>query len=249
MDQTPPCLRRAIHYIYYMDMKAILLFLLGVLVLISGGVWYLLQPKSLGISYTPSDLASIYKKVNVIFESLPAETPVGKSLVLIGAHPVDTMFTSSELTAGADNRSSQYAYFPFRHVQIRVNPDGSVEGSATVNYSDAVRYLVALGVSSEDIAEGAKKFNIPNANLPIYLKVKGSITGNTSSITVQQAQIARISIPENLVTQYAPALNGLIDSIIRSRQPSYNIQKLNVENGSVHFVGNAPDKEQAVKSL
>lgn len=230
-------------------MKTILIFLLGIVVLIGGGVWYLLQPKSLGISYTPADLASIYKKVNVIFEPLPAGTPVGKSLVLIGAHPVDTMFTSSELTAGADNRSSQYAYFPFRNVQIRVNSDGSVEGSATVNYSDAVRYLVALGVSSEDIAEGAKKFNIPNASLPVYLKVSGSVANNISSITVQQAQIARISVPQDLVNQYGPALNGLVESIIRVRQPSYNIQKLDVENGSVHFVGSSPDKEQAVKSF
>ncbi len=51
------------------------------------------------------------------------------------------------------------------------------------------------------------------------------------------------------MTQYGPALNGLIDSIIRSRQPSYNIQKLDVENGMVRFVGSAPDKEQAVKKL
>lgn len=219
------------------------------MVLIGAGAWYLFQPKNLGVTYASADLESIYKKVHVVFEALPAGTPVGKSLVLIGSHPVDATFTSSELTAGADNRSSQYAYFPFRHVQIRVNTDGSVEGSATVNYADAVRYLVALGVSSDDIAEGAKKFNIPNANLPVYLKVSGSVINNKSNITVQQAQIARIPIPESLITQYTPALNGLIDSIVRSRQPSYTIQKLDVENGSVHFVGSAPDKEQAVKSL
>lgn len=230
-------------------MKAILLFLLGIVVLIGGGVWFLLQPKSLGISYTPADLSSMYKKVGVSFEPLPAGSPSNKSLIVSGSHLVDQTFTSSELTAAVDNRHREYAYFPFRNVQIRVNADGSVEGSATVNYSDAVRYLVALGVSSEDIAEGAKKFNIPNANLPVYLKVAGSITGNTSRITVQQAQIARISIPQDLVTQYGPALNGLIDSIIKARQPSINIQKLNVENGTVHFVGSAPDKEQAMKNL
>lgn len=230
-------------------MKAILLFLLGIVVLVGGGVWYLLQPKSLGVSYTPADLASIYKKVGVTFEPLPAGTPANKSLMVFGSHPVNQTFTSSELTAAIDNRSSQYAYFPFRHVQIRVNPDGSVEGSATVNYSDAVRYLVALGVSSEDIAEGAKKFNIPNASLPVYLKVSGSVANNISSITVQQAQIARISIPQDLVNQYGPALNGLIDSIIKARQPSVNIQKLDVEGGKVHFVGSSPDKEQAVKNL
>ena len=230
-------------------MKKFLLFLFGVVVLIGGGVWYMLQPRSLGVAYTPADLVSIYKKVNVAFESLPAGTPPGKSLVLVGAHSVDATFTSAELTAGADNRFREYAYFPFRSVQIKVNPDGSVEGSATVNYSDAVRYLVALGVPAQDIAEGAKKLNIPNVSLPVYLKVSGSVAHNKSSIVVEQAQIARISVPQDLVNQYGPALNGLVESIIRTRQPSYNIQKLDVENGSVHFVGNAPDKEQAVKSF
>ena len=140
-----------------MYMKAILLFLLTIVVLIGGGVWYLLQPKSLGVSYTPADLASIYKKVGVTFEQLPAGSPSGKSLIVSGSHPVNQTFSSEELSAAADNRSREYAYFPFRRVQIRVNADGSVEGSATVNYSDVVRYLVALGVSSSDIAEGAKK--------------------------------------------------------------------------------------------
>lgn len=230
-------------------MKKILLFFLGILVLIGSGIFYLLQPISLGISYTPADLASIYKKLNVSFEPLPAGTPANISLIVSGSHPVDQTFSSKELTAAADNRSRQYAYFPFRHVQIKVNADESVEGSAMVNYSDAVRYLIALGVSSEDIAKGTKKFNIPNASLPVYLKVSGSIANNKSGITVHQAQIARISIPNNLVNEYAPALNEFVDSIIRTRQPSYNIQKLNVENGNVHFVGAAPDKEQAVKNL
>lgn len=186
-------------------------------------------------------LSQSISKVNVTFEPLPAGAPAGKSLIVSGSHPVDQTFSSEELTAAADNRSSQYAYFPFRHVQIKVGADGSVEGSAVVNYSDAVRYLAALGVSSQDIAEGAKKFNIPNASLPVYLKVSGSIANNKSSITVHQAQIARINIPENLINEYAPAPNGLIDSIIKTRQPSYNIQKLGVENGNIHFVGTAPD--------
>lgn len=230
-------------------MKKILFVLLGIIVLVGAGIFYLLQPKNLGISYAATDLASSYKKVGVAFEPLPAGSPPGKSLIVSGSHPVDQTFSSEELSAAADNRSREYAYFPFRHLQIRVNADNSVEGSAIVSYADAVRYLVALGVSPEDIAEGAKKFNIPNASLPVYLKVSGSVANNKSSISVHQAQIAHINIPQNLVNNYAPALNGLIDSVIKSRQPSYNIQTLTVAGGTVHFVGTAPDKEQAVKSL
>lgn len=50
--QTPELASKR-HYIYYVYMKAILLFLLGVIVFVGGGVWYMLQPKSLGISWEP----------------------------------------------------------------------------------------------------------------------------------------------------------------------------------------------------
>lgn len=230
-------------------MKGCLIVILSIIALIAGGVWYLLQPKVLVAGYTQADLDSIYKKVDVTFEPLPSNAPAGKTLIVSGSHKVDQLFSSAELTAAADNRYKNYAYFPFRNVQIRVNTDGSVEGSATIKYQDAVRYLMALGVSSQDIAEGAAKFNVPNTNLPVYLKVSGGVTNNTSAISIQSVSLARIPIPENLVNKYSPAFNGFINSVIKQRQPSYNIEKLTVENGNVHFVGNAPDREQAVKVL
>lgn len=229
-------------------MKKVLLVLLVLILLAGGGVWYVLQPKTLGVRYTNEHLDAAYEKLDVAFEALSA-TSSGKTLVLSGSHRVDQTFSSEELTAMADNRQSQYAYFPFQNVQIRVNADGSVEGSAKVAFADAVRYLTALGVSSQDVTEGAKKLNIPNATLPVYLKVTGSITNNKSTIRVASARIAQISVPDNLVQEYTPAFNAFLESVIKSRQPSYNIQKLTVENGKVHFTGTAPDKEQAVKSL
>jgi len=85
-SQVSPCL-----------LKKILLFLLGIIVLIGGGVWYLLQPKNLGISYTPADLASIYKKVGVSFEPLPDGTPPGKSLIVSGSIPSTRYFQAPSL--------------------------------------------------------------------------------------------------------------------------------------------------------
>ena len=198
-------------------MKKLLIILIIILVLIWGGIFYLLQPKSLGISYTPEDLTSFKNKINVTYEPLPTDTPLGRTLIVSGNHPVDKSFNSQELTAAVDNRHRIYSYFPFRKVQIRINSDGSVEGSATVNYEDAVNYLLSLGVSSADISEGTNKFKIPNTNLPVYLKVSGSVINNKSQIDIQQAQIANISVPKNLIDEYGPGLNGLIESIIKDR--------------------------------
>lgn len=229
-------------------MKGCFTVLLFLIVLIIVGVWYVFRPAVLGVRYTAEDLEAANQKLGVTQEALPAGV-TGKTIIVTGSHPVDKTFTSSELTALADNRYKTYAYFPFRNVQIRVNSDGSVEGSATVGFQDAVRYLVALGVSEQDVIEGAKKLNVPNATLPVYLKVSGSVTNDTSSITVQSAKIANIPVPEVYVNQYGPALNPLVDSVITSRKPSYHIEKLEVVGGKVYFKGTSPDKEQAVRDL
>lgn len=223
----------------------VILFLVALLII---GVWYVFRPVALGVRYTTEDLKAAQQKLGITREALPA--PVnGKTLIVSGSHSVDKMFTSSELTALADNRYKDYAYFPFRNVQIRVNSDGTVEGSATVGFSDAVRYLVALGVSQKDIEEAAKKFKIPNATMPVYLKASGSITNNISSIIVTDAKIANIPVPKNLIDTYAPAMNPLVESVIKARQPSYRVDTLEVLDGAVHFKGTSPDKEQAVRDL
>ena len=230
-------------------MKKFLLVLILFAALLAAAGWYLLKPKALGISYTQKDLDSIKQKVTVTFAPLPADAPATKTIIVSGAHPVDQTFTSAELTAAVDNRHNDYAYFPFRNVQIRVNPDGSVEGSGTINYQDAVNYLLTLGVSQKDITEGAAKFKIPNANLPVYLKASGAIINNDSQINFVTASIANINVPENLIKEFQPAVNGLIESVIKSRQPSYHIEKLEVVNGQIHFAGTAPDLEMAAKSV
>ncbi len=230
-------------------MKFLLSLILIIAALAAGAFFFLRQPKDLGITYTQADLKSIYGKLNVVFEPLPSNAGTEKTLIVSGAHPVDTTFSSQELTAGADNRRKNYIYFPFRSVQIRVNPDGSVEGSATVNYHDAVNYLVALGVSYQDVVKAAAKFKVPDVNLPVYLKATGAVTNNLSKITIQSATIANIPVPQGLVNQYGPGVNDLVESVIKDRQPSYNIEKLEIVDGKVHFKGTAPDKEQAARSL
>lgn len=230
-------------------LKALLILLIIVVALLVGAFFYLKRPTGLGVSYTTADLEAANQKIAVTYEALPIDDSLGKTLIVSGAHPVDQTFTSQEITALADNRRTVYPYFPFQNVQIRVNADGTVEGSATVNYTNAVSYLKALGVAPEDISEAAQKFNIPNADLPVYLKVKGNIVNNESNITVQTAKIANIPIPQNFVDQYAPYLNDLIESLIDQRQPSYNIETLEVQSGKIHFKGTAPDVEKAVKNL
>lgn len=229
-------------------MKGCLGVLLVIIVLLISAVWYVFRPITLGVTYTEADISSAKQKLGIIQEPLPTGS-TGKTIIVSGAHPVDKTFSSQELTALADTRYKTYAYFPFRNVQIRIHTDGSVEGKATIGFQDAVRYLLTLGVAQKDIEEGVKKFSIPNTTLPVYLKVSGSITHNQSAISVENATIAKIPIPVSYIQQYTPALNDLVENVIEDRNPSYNIEKLEVVDGAIHFKGTSPDREQAVISL
>lgn len=229
-------------------------FLLGLLVLVvalsAGAFFYLSRPKDLGVTYADSDLKSIYGKIKVKYEPIPKEMAAqGKTIIVSGSHPVDATFTQEELTAIVDNRHKNYAPFPFRKVQIRVNNDGTVEGAATVNYKDAVNYLVAMGVAYGDIVKAAEKFKVPPVDLPVYLKAEGAIANNESNISIMSATIANIPVPGGLVDQYGPAVNDLVEMVIKERQSSYNIENLSVKDGKVTFKGTSPDIEMAVKSL
>ena len=89
------------------------------------------------------------------------------------------------------------------------------------------------------------KFKILKGELPVYLKVSGEVVNNTSNIVVKSAEIAKIPIPQSLVSQYGPSLNNLVEDIVSQRKPHYDIKSLKVEDGKVHFVGSSPDEEWA----
>lgn len=203
------------------------------------------KPKDLGIKYNDQTKKSAVSKLDVVFEQLP-KSSTNKSLELTGSHAVDQVFSSEELTALADTRQSQYKYFPFKQVQIRVNSDGSVEGSAILEFNTALSYLQTMGVSIEQVNTAVDKLKIIRGNLPVYLKGFGEVINNESRITIQSAQIARINVPQGYINTYGPAVNTLVDKVISSRRPNYDVQSLKVENGKIHFVGSSPDKEYAI---
>src|SRR3989344_934809 len=119
-------------------MKKLLLGLIFSAAIFAAAGWYLLKPKNLGANYSQKDLQQFTQKSGVTTSALPANAPAGKTIIFSGSHPVDQSFSGPELTAALNNRHNDYAYFPFRNVQIRINSDGSVEGSGTINYQDAV---------------------------------------------------------------------------------------------------------------
>src|SRR3989344_9055894 len=203
------------------------------------------KPKNLGIKYTLEDKKTAVEKLGIKYDQLSAKETAEKGLVLKGSHPVDKSLTSQELTALADTRQKQFALFPFKKVQIRVNPDGTVEGSGILEFNTALNFLQTLEVPLGEVNKAIDKFKILRGELPVYLKVSGEVVNNISNLAVKSAEIARIPIPQALVSQYGPSLNSLVEDIVSQRKPHYDIKSLKVEEGKIHFVGSSPDEECA----
>ena len=202
------------------------------------------KPKDLGIKYSDSDKTTAVEKLQVKFSQLSPNAKE-KGLVLKGFHPVDKTFSSQELTALADTRQKQFGLFPFKNAQIKINKDGTAEGSAVLEFNTAVDFLQDLGVSLKQINQAVDKFKILKGEIPVYLKVSGDVSNNVSNIAVKSVEISKIRVPQPLVNLYGPNLNNLVEDVIAKRKPHYGIKSLKIEDGKVHFNGTSPDEEFA----
>ena len=54
-------------------------------------------------------------------------------------------------------------------------------------------------------------------SLAVYLKVSGNIENNVSNIKVTDAKIANIPVGQDLINEYGPGLNELVESVIQNR--------------------------------
>lgn len=224
--------------------KIILILLLLVLLVLGYFIFIARRPKDLGIRYTDQDRQSAATKIAVVYQTLPADTPPDKSLVVVGKQNIDATFNQAELTALVDNRN--YKHFPFTNVQIRVNPDNTIDSSAIMSFATGVDYLKTLGISEQDINAAADWLKLPRTTLPVYFNFSGNITDNDLSLNIHQAALAHIPIPSALVDMYAPALEALVEEIVSQRSSSYDIKSLTVENNQVHYVGTSPVTERYV---
>lgn len=224
----------------------LLIFILGYLGFIPflSAVFGTNKPKDLGIKYSDSDKTAAVEKLQVKYSQLSPNAKE-KGLILKGFHPVDKTFSSQELTALADTRQKQFGLFPFKNVQIKINKDGTVEGSAVLEFNTAVDFLQDLGVSLKQINQAVEKFRILKGEIPVYLKVSGDVSNNVSNIAVKSVEISKIRVPQPLVNLYGQNLNNLVEDILAKRKPHYDIKSLKIEDGQVHFAGTSPDEEWA----
>ena len=230
-------------------MKKFLLFIFILFVLL--GVGYLtlrgkmpilsdmvLKQVDLGIDESPDVIYGFYDEIQFV-DNLKGDTPKSGELVFEGGIDLDHTFTQSEINSWFSAWEESWTGIPFENLQVRLNPDGTVEASSLITIPEAESIGRTLGYTDEQI-EKAKSYleYIPDP-LPLYAMGTASITEDDVMIDIDSFKVANFNVPSSL----ASAIGGVIEDVIeRARYLSdeTNIKSATVTSEGVKFLGRVP---------
>ncbi len=228
------------------------------------------KPRDLGVRFSEADLATGRAKSQIVYDTLPENTPAAQSIQRFGKREVNTEFSSPEITTLMNNRP--WKYWPYADVQVKFNADGSAEVSGILLKDRLAGYGAAIGLPQEAV-DFAQKF-LP-ANPALYVKGKAALAGNTVSVFEPEAfEIGRIPLPVGMFLSYLPNIfsggevmaasqtdmasqlsqvknkRELIINYINSRLSQINgffAKEAKFGNNNLIFAGTLPEREATVR--
>jgi hypothetical protein len=194
-----------------------------------------------GIKITKEDSKAAIDKVGVEIIALPKGTEAKDDFKLEGKKDVDFTLDSKELTAHSNYRP--WKNFPVKNMQIRINMDGTVEGSGILVVSKAIPYATALGYSEEQVKEAMEKYKIPSLEVPFYVKGNGGVTNNKVTVNASTVKVGAVTVPANIVSQANKEAESVLEDIIQRHKENLNYENLSFSDGKMHLKGQVSEKE------
>ena len=194
------------------------------------------KPKDLNVTYSVADLTRADSKSGV-------ESSISGGATMIkyeGSHAVSQSFTAQELTAVANERA--WSSLPFSNVQIRINPDNSVEFSGNLDTVKLSDYLVAAGGLSSADATKVKSYSQVQGNPSFYLNTTGVMENNKISLSINSVQVGPITVPTGYISQYQPMVVKFINSRLAAWE-GMKVNSLTFKDSLLVFDGQLPDRE------
>lgn len=218
------------------------------------------KPVDLGIKYTKENFEAAHIRSGVNYEEMGNSNSAAASISFSGSHDINTSWTSEEMTALLNDRP--WKYWPISKVQMRINPDNTVEMSGIINSVKLKGYAQAIGVP----AAVSDRTNLLPGEAAFYLKGSASLSDNqVSSFDISGAKLGSVSISPSLLLSlnnslanvaYAEDLKGELGKY--SGKKKYVVDFINgrlawiqgffakraeFKNGRLEFDGKLPDKE------
>lgn len=203
------------------------------------------KPRDLGITYSEQDLTNALEKGALKSEALSATKTPSESIKYSGQMSIQNTFSDKEITALVNSRN--WIYYPISNTQVKFNPDGTGEVSATLLKDRIAGYTQAFGLTQEGLAIVMDKLKLIPVNPPIYAKGKFEVKNNQLTLVdIQKIEIGRFSIPTNLINDNKKYLIAAAEERIKST-PGCQINAATINNGKLYFDGTLPEKELVVQ--
>jgi hypothetical protein len=201
------------------------------------------KPRDLGVTYTLADYNSAHARNGTTHTVLPAGLAPADSIIFSGFHPVNTVYTQAELNAEINNR--QWDYYPLQDVQLRINPDNTVEVSGIILKSRLTGYATALKLGDDTLGSISKYIKLVPDNPSFYAKGTVEIAnGQIVNTDITELKVGNLS----LTKQVQDNLQNLIDQAYKEidAYPGLKITTLKFTNGKLQFVGALPDSARSI---
>lgn len=223
-------------------------FLIVLVLLIAGaaGVYFFLpglsKPVDLGVRSTREAYESAMKKLDITKDKSPASGTAEDYTITYGSpQEVDTTLSSEELTSFFnENRPPYYAV---QNVQVRVNDDGSIEASATLDTSYVFNQMLGGQYSKQDAQSALPMLGLIPDKVNIYFKAAGGVDDNqVTGLSVDSVSVMGITIPSALIDDNMSFITSALDTYISSecsRVGAY-IDSVEANNGNIDFLGSLP---------
>jgi hypothetical protein len=234
--------------------RGLKVFLIILLVLIAGaaGVYFLMpglsRPVDLGVRSSRAAYESAVGKLGIIKDEAPRGGSSGDySVVYTGSNAIDTSLTSEEITSFlGENRPPYYA---LKNVQVRINDDGTVEASGTIDTSYVYDVILQGLYSREETRAALPMLGLIPDKVNVYVKLAGSIDDNhVTGLNVEAASVMGITIPTELISSNEEFIVGILDDNIarQNARASSIITHLGISDGRIDFVGTLPASVERV---
>lgn len=197
------------------------------------------KPKDLGIFYTLEDYSQAHKKTD-IERKVISDDYQREFFLSPENHFVDDTLTSEQVSAWLNERA--WKHYPFSNLQIRFNPDNTVEASGNINIKKFIQYLQVLDGMTDKKAQQVSSYMPLSGSPAFYLNFTGNVQNDQVEIRFSKVKIGNIPISSGLTSSYTHNLVEFIEEKILNH-PSVNFKELKPDNGLLKVVGTLPDTE------
>lgn len=247
--------------------KGLLGFLIIIIIVVVGGFMFISMRKKVDVTWTEADYATAFEKSCIVvadIEELNLVTLARGDFTTMGTHPVDTSFTSAEMSALIDTANANGGLIS----DFKVSFNGCNEGEMSFKLTDAFIYFIKeqnmvelknhklfafsslfpTASTGNSMADTVIKI-ITNVavNKPVY--AKGTLTRtseNTVSINVTSLQVGQLPMSEGVINKVETEVLKFVNNLITSTN-GFSIEELRVEDGALYYKGTLPTEIQGKK--